>query len=265
MPHENRDDNCGCDPRVFNGVRGIDCRLSILGALPVDSDSLEQFSRFFAEEASHGLYSRFIFGYSTEQRDNRWAERWQMKADGDQIEDLVPNMPATDPPVGWESSAENFYDKISVPDDRDGRGLYNLKRIALLSATANGDKFVTLLCVQCAWFFMLWQAQLKRSFNVGTAQKVSGGELSDVVMQKLRAIDAKGVYERSPVIDGVLNINLPRVVNNGDWPSKYGSEAVLRTVGALVKLRLLRKGHRYNTRKKVVPSDFHFTVTKFKK
>lgn len=239
--------------------------MSILGALPVDSESLEQFSRFFAEEASHGLYSRFIFGYSTEQRDNRWAERWQMKAVGDEIEDLAPTMPATIPPTGWDPDAENFYSNINLPDDRDGRGLYNLKRIALLSATANGDKLVTQFCVQCAWFFMLWQAQLKRSFKVGTAQKVSGGELSDVVMQKLRAIDAKGVYERSPVVDGVLNINLARVVNNGDWASKYGSEAILRTVAALVKLGLLGKGHRYNTKKNVVPSPFHFTVAKFKK
>lgn len=247
------------------GVRGVDCRLSILGALPVDSESLEQFSRFFAEEASHGLYSRFIFGYSAEQRDNRWAERWQMKAGGDEIEDLVPTMPATIPPTGWGPHAERFYSNINLPDDRDGRGLYNLKRVALLSTTANQDELVTLDAVQAAWFFMLWQAQLKRSFKVGTAQKVSGGELSEVVMQKLRAIDAKGVYERSPVIDGVLNINLARVVNNGDWASKYGSEAILRTVAALVKLGLLGKGHRYNTKKNVVPSPFHFTVAKFKK
>jgi len=174
----------------MEGVRGVDCRLSILGALPVDSESLEQFSRFFAEEATHGLYSRFIFGYSTEQRDNRWAERWQMKAVGDEIEDLVPSMPATIPSTGWDPDAEKFYDTISLPDDRDGRGLYNLKRIALLSTAANVDQFVTLFCMQCAWFFMLWQAQLKWSFKVGTTQKVSGEELSDVIMQKLRKLHA---------------------------------------------------------------------------
>ncbi len=97
---------------------------------------------------------------------------------------------------------------------------------------------------------MLWQAQLKRSLKVGTAQKVSGGELSDVIMQKLRAIDAQGSYERSPTIDGRLNINLPRVIHKGDWASKYGSEAVQRTVAALVKLGQLGKGQKYNTKRK---------------
>jgi len=233
------------------GMRGVDCRLSILGALPVDGESLEQFSRFFAEEASHGLYSRFIFGYSQERLDNRWAERWRMKAEeGTGQESLVPAMPATLAPLGWDPEAENFYSNVNLPDDHDNRGLYNLKRIALLSATANGDRLVTHFSVQCAWFFMLWQAQLKRSLKVGTAQKVSGGELSDVIMQKLRAIDAQGSYERSPTIDGRLNINLPRVIHKGDWASKYGSEAVQRTVAALVKLGQLGKGQKYNTKRK---------------
>src|SRR5260370_16136823 len=94
---------------------------------------------------------------------------------------------------------------------------------------------------------------------------VSVEELSNVNMKKLRAIDAQGSYERSPTIDGRLNINLPRVIHKGDWASKYGSEAVQRTVAALVKLGQLGKGQKYNTKKKVVPSSFHFTVTKFKR
>jgi hypothetical protein len=84
-------------------------------------------------------------------------------------------------------------------------------------------------------------------------------------MQKLRAIDAAGSYERSPVIDGRLNINLARVIHKCDWASKYGSEAILRTVAALVKLGQLGKGQKYNTKKKVVFSEFHVTVAKFKK
>jgi hypothetical protein len=248
------------------GVRPVDCRLSILGALPVDGENLEQFSRFFAEEASHGLYSRFIFVFSQERLDNRWAERWQMKSEqGSDQESHVPEMPATVAPIGWDPDAENFYSNIKLPDDHDSRGLYNLKRIALLAAAANGDKLVTPFCVQCAWFFMLWQAQLKRSLTVGIAQKVSGGELSDIIMKKLRAIDAKGSYDRSPLIDGVLNINLARVIHKCDWAGKYGSETLQRAVAALVKLGQLREGQKYNTKRKVVKSRFHFIVTKFEK
>jgi hypothetical protein len=50
---------------------------------------------------------------------------------------------------------------------------------------------------------------MRRDLNPPVAQLGTGGELSDVIMQKLRAIDAKGSYERSPMIDGRLNINLP--------------------------------------------------------
>jgi len=245
------------------GVREINCRPSILGALPIDAEALEQFSRYFAEEASHGLYSRFLFGFSKEKIDTRWAERWQMRVPDDgTLDGLVPELPSTKSPLGWEESAENFYSSIVLPDDGDGRGLYNLKRIAILTAAANQDEYVTLDAVQAAWFFMLWQAQLKRSFRVGQSQKTTGGELSGLIMAKLRAIDAKGFYSKSPVIDGRLNINLARVISNHGWTDKYGAEPVNRTLQALVKLGQLAKGSRLSTQKKVVDSDYHFRVQK---
>jgi hypothetical protein len=246
------------------GLRPVNCRLSILGALPVDVDEPEQFARYFAEETSHGLHSRFIFGFSDEKLDNRWAERWTLpEAVGDgSLESLIPKAPPTTPPRGWDPAAEQFYDQCFLPDDNDGRGMYNLKRIALLTATGNGDELVALAGVEAAWYFMLWQARLKRAFKVGKAQKTTGGELSDLILTKLRAIDEKGEYERSPVIEGRLNICLPRVVHKNHW-EKYGSEAVQRTLASLIKLGLLRAGKKLNQKSKVVASEHHVVVTKF--
>ncbi len=227
------------------GKREVNCRLSILGALPVDKNTPEQFSRFFSEETAHGLHSRFIFGHSSEKYDNRWAEKWQpsARADESEMEGLIPDVqPGTTPPTAWDTDATSNYTLYVLPDDEDGRGLYNLKRIALLTATANGDKTVTVEAVQAAWFFMTWQAQIKRAFRIGIAQKASGGELSDTILQKLRQIDQQGAYERSPVIDGRLNINLARVIHKNNWVSRYGSEAVQRTISSLLKLGMLGRG-----------------------
>ena len=86
--------------------------------------------------------------------------------------------------------------------------------------------------------------------------------MSDLILTKLRAIDEKGEYERSPVIEGRLNICLPRVVHKNHW-EKYGSEAVQRTLASLIKLGLLRAGKKLNQKSKVVASEHHVVVTKF--
>ena len=84
-------------------------------------------------------------------------------------------------------------------------------------------------------------------------------------MQKLQSIDARGEYERSPVIDGRLNINIARVVAHSNWARKYGAEPITRTLAALVKLGQLAKGRRINTKKSMVPSNEHFVVIRLKR
>jgi hypothetical protein len=261
---------------VREGKREINCRLSILGALPVDAEAPETFTRYFGEETGAGLYSRFLFGFTKERLDHRWAERWKWDPPmgQDYIDDLVP----TCPPEGWSREAEDYYSGLALYGDTDGRGLFNLKRIALLLSTANRDKSVTLDAVKSAELFMLWQAQLKRHFKHGEAQQLRGGELSTVILDTFRRIDAEGKYERSPVIDGRLCISVPRVIHKNHW-EKYGVDVVMRMIDALVKAGQLTYGKKYRVGKPgveergvgkpgveervAVPSKMHVVVVRF--
>lgn len=250
---------------VREGKREINCRLSILGALPVDADQPETFTRYFGEETGAGLYSRFLFGYTKEKIDHRWAERWRWEPpsrDGE-ITDLV--VPVA-PPADWSKGAEDYYSELDLYGDADGRGLYNLKRIALLTAMANGDKLVTLDGVKAAELFMLWQSQLKRHFKHGQAQQMRSGELSTIILDALRGIDADGKYERSPVIEGRLRISLSRVIRNNSW-ERYGLDVVMRIIDAGVKAGQLTYGKKYAAGKpgeerKVVDSKHHVVVVR---
>jgi hypothetical protein len=245
---------------VREGTRDINCRLSILGALPVDKDSPESFTRYFGAETAAGFYSRFLLGYSDAKLDHRWAERWKWNPPAPpNLEDCVlPQLP----PADWTKEAEDYYSTYELPYDDDGRGLYNMKRVALLTATTNRDKYVTLDCLKSAESFMSWQMRLKRFFRAGTAETISHGELSSVIMDTLTRIDANGAYDRSPVIQGRLNINLARVIHKYNW-KRYGIEAVQRTVQSLTKSGQLQQGFRLDTQGKVVRSKHHVVVTRF--
>ena len=245
---------------VGQSKREANCRLSILGALPIEKDAPEAFQKYFGEETGKGLHSRFLFGYHDEKIDNRWAERWvyQEEISGDFTEVGV----ATQPPLGWTAEAEDHFSRINLPNDWDSRGLYNLKRIALLCAAANGDQRINRECVQAAELFMLWQMQLKNYFRYGTAERATPGELSTTIMEAFSRIAAEGKYDRSPVIKGNLNINVARVIYNLNW-KKFGIEAVSRTIQSLIKAGQIQQGFRVNTKGKIVPSKQHIVVTDF--
>jgi hypothetical protein len=250
---------------VREGKREINCRLSILGALPVDAEAPETFTRYFGEETGAGLYSRFLFGYTKEKIDHRWAERWKWDppVSEDWTDDLGVPM---NPPVDWSKEAEDYYSELELYGDADGRGIYNLKRIALLLSTANRDKYVTLDAVKAAELFMLWQAQLKRHFRHGEAQQMRSGELSTIILDTLRRVDKDGQYERSPVIEGRLCISVSRVFRNNHW-EKYGADVVDRLIAALVRTGQLTYGKKYAAggdpdTKRVVDSKHHVVVVR---
>jgi hypothetical protein len=200
-----------------------------------------------------------ILGYHDSKIDNRWAERWHYSPE---TSDVTDHIVATNPPERWSPEADSYYSTMQLPHDFDGRALYNLKRVCLLTATANGDKVVSLDCLKHAELFMLWQMQLKNFFRYGESERMTPGELSVTIMSTLRRIAAEGKYERSPVIDGALHINLARVVHNFGW-EKYGVEAVQRTVASLIKLGQLQQGKKLNTKSKIVSSKHHVVVTDF--
>lgn len=77
---------------VREGTRPINCRLFVLGALPANKDAPETFTRYFSVETGEGLYSRFLFAFSEEKLDLRWAEEWkpEIPFSEDMYDDLVP-------------------------------------------------------------------------------------------------------------------------------------------------------------------------------
>ena len=251
---------------VKEGVRSINCRLSILGALPVEKDAPESFTRFFGAETGKGLYSRFLFGFCDQKLDLRWAEEW--KYDPPLGADFTSDQVAVGELKGWDTDAREYYSHLKLPYDLDGRGLQNLKRIALLSCMANHDKYVTLDAIMSAEFFMIWQEQLKYHFKHGVAEQTSSGDLSTIVLDTLSRIDKEGVYERSPVIEGRLQIGLARVINKFGW-KKYGADAIYRQVKALVDCGQLMYGLKYAEGKpggegrKIVASKMHVVVVRF--
>jgi hypothetical protein len=252
---------------VRDGVRSITCRLSILGALPVDRDKPETFTRYFGEETGQGLYSRFLFGFSDEKLDLRWAERWRYDPplSDDDITDLI-RVPMNEL-HGWEKDAEDCYSQLELPSDTDGRGLQNLKPIALLSSMANGDRYVTKAAVVCAEIFMLWQAQLKLYFRHGEAQQVGHGELSTLIMDTFTRIDKNGSYDSCVVIEGALQISISRVIHRMGW-KRYGIGDVMRTINGLIESGQLRRGYRLKVgnlggEQVKCKSDKHVVVTRF--
>jgi hypothetical protein len=133
---------------------------------------------------------------------------------------------------------------------------------------ANHDKYVTLDAIMSAEFFMIWQEQLKYHFKHGVAEQTSSGDLSTIVLDTLSRIDKEGVYERSPVIEGRLQIGLARVINKFGW-KKYGADAIYRQVKALVDCGQLMYGLKYAEGKpggegrKIVASKMHVVVVRF--
>jgi hypothetical protein len=249
---------------VKEGNRPIDCRISILGALPANVDAPESFTRYFSVETGEGLYSRFLFAYSGEKIDLRWAEEWKPRipVSADMCDDIIPigNL------KGWSPEARAYYSTLNLPGDTDNRGLQNLKRVALLTCLANRDAFVTLEAVECAEYFMLWQASLKKRFVGGVAEQVRPGELSTIIMDTFTRIDTQGSYDQCVVIEGALQISISRVIRKMGW-NRYGIGEVNRAIKGLVDAGQLRYGFSYkpgNLAEKVKQkSPKHVMVVRF--
>lgn len=140
--------------------------------------------------------------------------------------------------------------------------------MALLTCLANKDESVTLEAVQCAEIFMLWQAQVKKTFTAGVAEQINHGDLSTIIMDTLTRIDAQGSYDQCVVIDGALQISIPRVIHQMGW-KRYEIGDVERTIKSLVGTGQLKFGYRYKagnlpgTEKAKLKSDKHIMVTRF--
>ena len=60
------DENWSSIPDYRGGTITADCRLSWIGGLPASVEKQERFLELFSAESAHGLWQRFLFGYTDE-------------------------------------------------------------------------------------------------------------------------------------------------------------------------------------------------------
>lgn len=216
------------------GKSTVNCRLSWLGGIPLNADSAEKFSEIWGETSTHGLLSRFLLGYSGVKWNYRkWSPppikhcEQEIDLDGESVA-LTPE--DWHPPTLVEKmspEAEAFYGAWESTDE-SGRDKYHLHKVALLTASANDEKIVSLACMEAAARFMAWQARLHEVFKPGIAANYIEAKASERILDTLRRKDARG--ETNP--DGYIAWR--RVSHDNKWTSAFGANLVARVISGLI-------------------------------
>jgi hypothetical protein len=129
----------------------MQCRaeLSIIGGLT--AENAEEFAEVFGKATTTGLYDRFIYGVAPPSWD--WDDQWEETAET----------------VERKTKSVNFSDKIyqmkkqwqqQGPEARRRLGELAL-RVAMITASANGDASVSEECMAAALRFMEWQQAVR--------------------------------------------------------------------------------------------------------
>lgn len=185
------------------GEREIKIRLSILGCLP--AENLEDFHDAFAAKSTTGLYDRFLFAPGP--TDWPWdpAKRWYVRPE--------TRRPHT---VNLPDSARVLSSAWLKASTEDRGRLLNLAmRVAILSASLNGEEIVTDECMQAALRFMEWQERVRAGYTASKARNDSA-KLATAILEALQehGVDENGEHR------WVRLRELNRMYN---WSRKYGS------------------------------------------
>jgi hypothetical protein len=208
------------------GTQECDCRMSWLGGVPVPADDPEEFAAAFSKFASYGLMSRLILGYSTIpfiHNGKPWKPRvtdCEAIFDFTNPSDFVPTSATLVRQI--EPEAEALYDTWSHSQDKDGRLKYNLKKVALLCASANGDETLNIKCMMSCINFMNWQAALREVFRPSEAMGTPESILGEVIMRKFRKLGNRPILWRE-------------VAHDMKW-AKHGPGLLTRTIDNLVAI-----------------------------
>jgi Bifunctional DNA primase/polymerase, N-terminal len=212
------------------GGQSCDCRLSWVGGIPVNPESPEEFAELFSRETAQGMVSRLIYGYSSKRFNFKPWKKPSVSipvTEDEVFTDLAVN-------TGWSNPAftPDVYamaDEWQPEEDDTGRLRYNLFKVALLTASANGDREVTVEGMQAAIVFMEWQRGLKQVFKPGEAVGMSDEAKFNEVL--LNALEAKGAaYEY---------VNWKRLMYDRKWMKKFTARVIHGCVDNLIKLRVL--------------------------
>lgn len=224
------------------GTQDANCRLSWMGGLPIKGP--EDFAKVFGKQTSFGLMSRFIFGYSTE------AWEWQPWDAPVKHEEWTPADDNTPFPAA-ESRVDSFsegalkmmeeWKPVARAADPSGRLLFNAKKVALLTASANGDKTVGAECMARAIKFMNWQIALRSWFKPSEANTDSAA-FGEKVMRHFEKVSAKALVDGKQktshyeIVNGEVRLNWKRIAHDAKWAKQDGAWMLHSTMQNLLRV-----------------------------
>ncbi len=224
-----------------SGKSTVNCRLSWVGGIPVNAKTPEKFASIFGEASTHGLLSRFLLGYSGV----KWNYRkWEPRAPKMREEVIAPDQPIEEmpPDTGWqpptsvrgfEPNAEALIESWDDPTDASGRAKYYLRKVAILTASANDESMVSTACAEAAIEFTDWQTELRKVFRPGIAENSLEAKCTERIIETLRRMDERGKTGSEGYI------NWKRVSHDNKWAETYGSQLVARVIKGLIDCELL--------------------------
>lgn len=231
------DDNEDIKP-TKEGFITINCRVSWLGGIPADVERPERFSELFSSESNYGLYPRFIFGYSGVAFNYRhWERPSQIGEMAITFDDAVNEFAkVSNGGVTVVSSihpdAQAMYDGWNPAVPSIGRLRQNLMKVALLTASANGDTEVNGDCMSKAIIFMNWQLKIREVFKPSEAE--AGNKEAVFTNLLLPALEQKGATKEF--------VSWRRISLDRKWDKKIDAGLQYRTVENLIKLgRLIQQ------------------------
>jgi hypothetical protein len=209
------EDEAGCADK--KGVLTVNCRLSLLGALAVESPT--EFSELFGSESQAGLFSRFLLIPEPPawKWDNKWIPDETPLRISAHTHTRVPNW-AWDRLDEWKAAAGEGKER--------GRLGEIAMRVALLSSCANGDAVITPACMDAAIRFGEWQERVRQAYKAGVAETLEARCTSAI----LDVLEAAGTDEDTALPNWV-KIRPIRQAKN--WDKKFGGPMLQRVLASM--------------------------------
>jgi hypothetical protein len=208
----------------------VNCRISWLGGVPATAEEPDRFRELFGAATNDGLYQRFIFGYGGDKKFN--YRKWEpppptSRRNLDLEEGLARDYHGCTLVRSIHRDAEALKQKWITPlEENEGNARLDflLLKVAVLTASANGEEEVSLECMRSAIAFMEWQLRLKEVFQIGMAKNLEA-EFSTMATDAIHQINEKtGTY-----------VKWRRLRHDRKWDNKYGASNVTRWMKALIE------------------------------
>jgi hypothetical protein len=179
-------------------IQTICCRLSWLTALPIGSEGEIDESAFpsvFGERSTHGITSRFLFGFAEEQFDRRKSRNWKPPSRYVETTIEIEDVTVVEPlntvvgelkianVEGFEDGVEAKYLAWQPETNASGRDTYHVLKVALVSALLSGHKKVAEDDWDFACAFMSWQEAIRETFMASKAKGTPQAQFNESVVR----------------------------------------------------------------------------------